>query len=596
MSGYFMAVKSAIAKAIATLSASLAASAGAGLVGFNQTGTGAVTRTAQSKMRDAVSLKDYGADHTGSTPCSIQVQAAIDAVSAAGGGTIYVPPGTYVVRNIFVKDNVSIVGEGWASYFKLHSADASPSNDWKVFTCADASGVDNVELINLRIDGQQSVHGLSNLQMHGIECRGPNNNWLIQGCYISNCGGDPIIVSKFLSDTENAPANIRIIGNTCIFAGRQALSVTEANGVSIVGNYVYGPLDLECNSEFSKFAHCSVSGNIVRGNLNVNLYTTTGWQDNDTTIVGNTTDYITLVGCNNVVVSGNTITTSLRYGANYNILIEGCTMPIIEKIGGERSTRMVVRNCTISTTAANAVAFEVADINELIIESCVLNASDANGQAVFHSNVKSVTPTDDNIFIRNCKLYGGIRGISVIVGSFFGVTNYKIENCDIRCSGTNQVISKSGSGAAGGKFSLLNCTVNNQVTISKCVGLVSLVGVRFENAGTAVVLDENTDAVFELDDWTFITAALTAYMRNCTNIVSLYVGKVHSVGTSNSIALNFSGNTGTPTVWFDGTNATSTTWYGSVPGTVRTGSFYNLLGDATKRGQWFNGVSWMNIT
>ena len=566
-------------------------------VEYDPAGTGAVATTVQAKLRESVSLLDFGADPTGITPCSTQVQAAIDSVSSSGGGAIYVPAGTYVVRNIFVKDNVSIIGDGWGSFFKLHSDGASPANDWKVFTCADASGIDNVEFINVRIDGQQSVHGLTNLQMHGIQCRGPNTNWLIQGCHISNCGGDPIIVGKYVSDVEVAPSNIRIIGNTCIYAGRQALSVTECNGVSIVGNYVDGPLDLEANSETSKFSNCSVSGNVVRGNLNVNLYSADGVQDNNTVISGNSTDFITLVGCNNVVVSGNTISTSLRYGANFNVLVDGCTMPIVDKIGGEVTTRMVVRDCTISTSAASEIAFEIADIIDLTIDSCIIKSSDANGFGISHSNVKSVVPTGHNIKIKNCEVYGGVRGINVAVGSFFGVTNYLIEGSSFESASTNPAINKTGTGAAGGTFSLFDCSVNNQIVISKSVGLVSLVGVRFENSvATSVVLDGNTDPIFELDNWTFVTANAPAFIRNCINFVSLYMGSVHSVGTTNSITLTFSGNTGTPTVWIEGTNATSTSWFGTIPGTIRTGSYYNLLDDVAKRGQWWNGSAWTNIT
>src|SRR5574340_1366316 len=45
--------------------ATLAASGGSALVGFIQTGTGATARTAQAKMRDVVSVTDFGADPTG---------------------------------------------------------------------------------------------------------------------------------------------------------------------------------------------------------------------------------------------------------------------------------------------------------------------------------------------------------------------------------------------------------------------------------------------------------------------------------------------------------------------------------------------------
>lgn len=75
--------------------AQLAASSGSSLIGFLQTGTGAVPRTAQNKMREQVSVKDFGAVGDGITNDTAAIQAAIN----ANIGTVYFPDGEYLVTD-----------------------------------------------------------------------------------------------------------------------------------------------------------------------------------------------------------------------------------------------------------------------------------------------------------------------------------------------------------------------------------------------------------------------------------------------------------------------------------------------------------------
>ncbi len=81
--------------ALEAADAALYAPAGSNLVGFLQAGTGATTRTVQGKLRDEVSVLDFGADPTGATSSSTAVQAAINYVQALGG-TLVFPRGKYL--------------------------------------------------------------------------------------------------------------------------------------------------------------------------------------------------------------------------------------------------------------------------------------------------------------------------------------------------------------------------------------------------------------------------------------------------------------------------------------------------------------------
>jgi hypothetical protein len=63
-------------------------------VSFLQAGIGAVLRTAQSKMREIVSVTDFGADPTGAADSTAAIQAAWDSIKSANG-TLFFPKGTY---------------------------------------------------------------------------------------------------------------------------------------------------------------------------------------------------------------------------------------------------------------------------------------------------------------------------------------------------------------------------------------------------------------------------------------------------------------------------------------------------------------------
>ncbi len=72
-----------------------AASSGSSLVGFLQAGTGAVTRTAQSKMRDVVDVRDYGIVVDGVTSQTSALVTLMGVLSSSSyRGLINIPYGT----------------------------------------------------------------------------------------------------------------------------------------------------------------------------------------------------------------------------------------------------------------------------------------------------------------------------------------------------------------------------------------------------------------------------------------------------------------------------------------------------------------------
>jgi len=92
----------------------------ASLIGYMPSGAGAVPATVQSKLRESVSVKDFGAVGDGVANDTAAIQAAIDAVTAVGGGVVIAPLGTYFIAGdgiINIKANVTLRGYGAATRF-----------------------------------------------------------------------------------------------------------------------------------------------------------------------------------------------------------------------------------------------------------------------------------------------------------------------------------------------------------------------------------------------------------------------------------------------------------------------------------------------
>ena len=74
---------------------------------------------------------NYGADATGQSLCSAAIQAAIDACTEAGGGTVIIPDGVYLTGPIVLKSNVRL--------YTTRNAFVLFSHDFKLYPIYDAS-------------------------------------------------------------------------------------------------------------------------------------------------------------------------------------------------------------------------------------------------------------------------------------------------------------------------------------------------------------------------------------------------------------------------------------------------------------------------
>lgn len=83
--------------------ATVMAPGGASLVGFQQSGVGAAARTVQTKLRDSISVRDFGAVGDGATDDAPAFQAAVNLLRVVGG-KLEVPRGRYHFASTVIID------------------------------------------------------------------------------------------------------------------------------------------------------------------------------------------------------------------------------------------------------------------------------------------------------------------------------------------------------------------------------------------------------------------------------------------------------------------------------------------------------------
>ena len=138
-------------------------------VAYNQGGTGAVDTNVQAKLRETVSVMDFGAVGDGTTDDTAAIQAAINSVSSTGGGTVYLPSGTYKTTvPLIMKVNVALVGSSKGN-FQYNVSSSCVINYYGSSQCIlidTTNGSTNVEIRNINIDGTNSSAGTNGIYLH----------------------------------------------------------------------------------------------------------------------------------------------------------------------------------------------------------------------------------------------------------------------------------------------------------------------------------------------------------------------------------------------------------------------------------------------
>jgi len=190
------------------LRADLAASSGASIVGFIQSGAGAVATTVQDAIREFISVKRFGATGNGTNDDSTAIKNAIDHIIAAGGGILFFPAGVYKcaarIGTFLNASNVTLFGYGA-----------------EIKNCAGANSGGLIEFGSAAVDSYgmyiSSTFTVFNLKMLGIKFTSSGQydlgtlRWIDQLPISLNCAKDVLIKDCEFNDWDFAAINFGAI-------------------------------------------------------------------------------------------------------------------------------------------------------------------------------------------------------------------------------------------------------------------------------------------------------------------------------------------------------------------------------------------------
>ena len=174
---------------------------------FTTAGTGAVARTVQAKLRESVSVKDFGAVGDGVTNDREAIIAAIAAVKANGGGTLRFPAGDYVIsgtqQTVTLKElDATLVYANSSLSVQIYVSDLNNATfefDGAVLRSAQTTGS-----YTLLFDGCSNLT-INNLHMVGATVK--------SGATVSTNGSNGVGLASLTQDSKNITFNNTRIEN-----------------------------------------------------------------------------------------------------------------------------------------------------------------------------------------------------------------------------------------------------------------------------------------------------------------------------------------------------------------------------------------------
>lgn len=358
----------------------------------------------------AFNVKTYGAAGDGTTDDTVAIQAAVTAAGAAGGGTAFLPPGTYMIGAdaiAFATDGVTLAGSGgYESIIKMADGAAAVTVHNQIIDL----NASRVTIRDLCLDGN-GVNQTAGRKNSGIALRSGGNEFLFENLVIrdmlddSLSGGYGIVI-------WNGGGNYGRIAN-CHFEdiGQSDIGLFEGTDWVITNctsiNNGYYPINVE------------TSASVVVSRVTVNGYTINGSAGGAITVIaggGGT--------CEDVLVQNV---------AAYNLQSSYPTNGCIRVRGATRTRLSGIHITTYEGFGMRVTTENSIEVNGLLVEDLVFvgQTAGADGRHVISVEGSATYPVKNATF-RDVMIYDADNG--GIITSY--AQDLLIENCRVNTAGS----------------------------------------------------------------------------------------------------------------------------------------------------------------
>ena len=221
--------------------------------------TSTIPRLISDGFGDLLSVKDFGAVGNGIADDTAAIQAAINAVTAIGGGTVYLPKGTYLISSGFTITTTAVnfvgQGNGWSAMPNLSATSVTTIKASAVMSyMIKFNNINNgaCGIQDILLDGSASLYANTGLILDGV-----------QGGYFKNVG---------VLNAYNGGLSLLATTCTCSWNTFINFCCNQLQGIAAIALNGYTGQANACHNTFitTRLAHAGTANAILLGGCDNN--------------------------------------------------------------------------------------------------------------------------------------------------------------------------------------------------------------------------------------------------------------------------------------------------------------------------------------